>query len=76
MTGMSLLQYWTDMKEKKKHNLKFLLEKMKKPRNCSKVSNTGRVKKVDNNEKCNVYYLQNNAIQTICNKTVIPFELY
>jgi len=44
--------------------------------NCSKVFNMGRVKKVDYNEKYNVYYLQYNAIQTLCYKTVVPFELY
>jgi len=28
-----------------------------------------RIKKVDYNEKYNVYYLQYNAIQTLCNKS-------
>jgi len=36
----------------------------------------GRIKTVDYNEKFNVYYLQYNVIQTLCNKRVVPFELY
>jgi len=36
----------------------------------------GRVKIVDYKEKYNVYYLQYNAIQTLCNKRVVPIELH
>jgi hypothetical protein len=47
---------------RKQTKFEILAGKNEKPRNCSKVFNMRRIKKVDYNEKFNVYYLQYNAI--------------